>query len=65
LKEGGINVNCVLPGRIDTPANRQETPEADFSKWVRPEALAEVIVFLASPAAAAVHGAAVPVYGLS
>lgn len=65
LKEHGINVNCVLPGTIDTPSNRAARPDADFSRWVAPEALGEVIMFLCSPAARAIHGAAIPVYGLS
>lgn len=65
LKRNGINVNCVVPGTIDTPSNREEMPSADFSRWVKPEALADVILFLASDAARAVHGAAIPVYGLS
>lgn len=65
LKEQGINVNAILPGTIDTPQNRAATPTADFSKWVAPEALAEVILFLASDASRAIHGAAIPVYGLS
>jgi len=65
LKEYGINVNCVLPGTIDTPSNRAARPDADFSRWVTPEALSEVILFLCSPAARAIHGAAIPVYGLS
>ncbi|MFQ5922744.1 MAG: SDR family NAD(P)-dependent oxidoreductase [Anaerolineales bacterium] len=63
LKDQGINVNCVLPGHLDTPKNREETPEADFSRWVAPSAVAEVILFLASEAASAVHGAAIPAYG--
>jgi NAD(P)-dependent dehydrogenase (short-subunit alcohol dehydrogenase family) len=63
LKKQGINVNCVLPGTIDTPQNRASMPKADTSRWVTPEALADVILFLASDAARAVHGAAVPVYG--
>jgi NAD(P)-dependent dehydrogenase (short-subunit alcohol dehydrogenase family) len=63
LKQSGINVNCVLPGTIDTPQNRQERPGADFSKWVEPDAIADVILFLASDAASAVNGAAVPVFG--
>lgn len=65
LKEQGINVNCVLPGTLDTPNNRAARPDADFSRWVTPEALSEVMLFLCSPAARAIHGAAIPVYGLS
>lgn len=63
LKANDINVNCILPGMIDTPPNRQAMPDADYSQWVAPEALAEVILFLASDAARAIHGAAVPVFG--
>jgi NAD(P)-dependent dehydrogenase (short-subunit alcohol dehydrogenase family) len=63
LKKSGINVNCVLPSTIDTPQNREDMPKADTGRWVSPEALADVILFLASDAARAVHGAAVPVYG--
>ncbi len=65
LREQGINVNCVLPTIIDTPENREAMADADHSRWVAPEALAEVIVFLASDSARAVHGAALPVTGLS
>ena len=65
LRHAGITANCILPGIIDTPANRAETPNADFSKWVSPESLANVILFLASDAAADVNGAAIPVYGRS
>jgi len=61
----GINVNCILPGTIDTPQNRAAMPEADFSRWVPPAALADVVVFLASEASRAVTGAAIPVYGQS
>ena len=63
LRDDGINVNAVLPSIIDTPPNRGAMPDADFSRWVAPEALAEVIGFLASNAARAVHGALVPVLG--
>jgi NAD(P)-dependent dehydrogenase (short-subunit alcohol dehydrogenase family) len=65
LREKNINVNCVLPTIIDTPENRAAMPKADPAKWVAPTDLANVIVFLASDAARAVHGAAVPVSGLS
>ena len=65
LKARGINVNCIIPGTIDTPQNREANPEADQSQWVTPESLAEVILFLASNAARDVHGAALPVYGRS
>jgi NAD(P)-dependent dehydrogenase (short-subunit alcohol dehydrogenase family) len=65
LKRSGINVNCVLPGTIDTVPNREAMPSADYNRWVKPEALADVIMFLASDAARAVHGVCVPVYGLS
>ena len=65
LRNEGINVNCILPGTIDTPQNRKNMPNADFSRWVSPESLAEVIFFLTSDAAQDLHGAAVPVYGRS
>jgi len=65
LKDRGINVNCVLPGTIDTPENREAMPNANHDKWVPPEAVADVILFLASDAARAIHGAAVPIYGRS
>jgi len=65
LRQANINVNCVLPGTIDTPQNREAMPQADFSRWVAPEAIADVILFLASEAARAIHGAAVPIYGRS
>jgi NAD(P)-dependent dehydrogenase (short-subunit alcohol dehydrogenase family) len=65
LRTKNINVNCVLPTVLDTPENRAAMPDADPANWVAPEALADVIVFLASDAARAVHGAALPVTGLS
>ena len=65
LREKNINVNCVLPTVIDTPENRAAMPDADPSRWVAPADLANVVVFLASDAAKAVHGAALPVTGLS
>jgi NAD(P)-dependent dehydrogenase (short-subunit alcohol dehydrogenase family) len=65
LRNHGINVNAVLPSILDTPRNRQDMPDADFSLWVQPIDLASVICFLGSEAARAVHGALVPVSGLS
>ena len=65
LREHGINVNCVLPTIIDTPENRAGIPKADPRRWVAPADLAAVILFLSSDAARAVHGAALPVTGLS
>ncbi|MFO1398815.1 MAG: SDR family NAD(P)-dependent oxidoreductase [Burkholderiales bacterium] len=65
LRARNINVNCVLPTILDTPENRKAMPDADPARWVAPADLASVIVFLASPAARAIHGAAVPVTGLS
>jgi NAD(P)-dependent dehydrogenase (short-subunit alcohol dehydrogenase family) len=61
----GININCVLPGTIDTPENRAAMPNAEQEKWVKPEEVAAVILFLASEAARAVNGVALPVYGES
>jgi NAD(P)-dependent dehydrogenase (short-subunit alcohol dehydrogenase family) len=61
--KGKITVNAVLPSTIDTAANRAGMPNADFAKWVRPEELADVILFLASDAASAVTGALLPVNG--
>jgi NAD(P)-dependent dehydrogenase (short-subunit alcohol dehydrogenase family) len=65
LRGQGINVNAVLPGTLDTPRNRADMPGADPSRWVAPQDLANVICFLCSDAARAVHGALVPVVGLS
>jgi NAD(P)-dependent dehydrogenase (short-subunit alcohol dehydrogenase family) len=64
LRDKGINVNCILPSTIDTPQNRADMPKADPRRWVAPEALADVVLFLASDAARAIHGAAIPVSGL-
>ncbi len=65
LRGQHINVNCIMPSIIDTPANRNAMPDADYSKWVKPADLASVVGFLASDASCAVHGASVPVVGLS
>ena len=65
LRDENINVNAVLPSIIDTPTNRTDMPGADHAKWVSPDDLAQVICFLGSDSARAVHGALVPVVGLS
>ncbi len=62
-KQLGVTANAVLPSIIDTPANRQAMPHADFSKWVAPEAIAKLIVWLTSDEAADVSGAIIPIYG--
>ncbi|MFP5211172.1 MAG: SDR family NAD(P)-dependent oxidoreductase [Acidobacteriota bacterium] len=59
----GVRVNSILPSIIDTPANRQAMPNADFASWPKPEEIAQVILFLCSDAAKTIHGAALPVYG--
>ncbi|MCI0696221.1 SDR family oxidoreductase [candidate division KSB1 bacterium] len=58
-----ITANAVIPGTIDTPANRQAMPQANFDEWVKPEALAQVILFLSSEEAQAITGATIPVLG--
>lgn len=59
----GVRVNSVLPSVIDTPANRESMPKANYAKWPKPEEIARVIVFLCSGDAEVIHGAAIPVYG--
>ena len=63
LKDRNITVNTILPGTLDTPANRAAMPDADTTRWVEPAALADVAAFLASGAARAVTGAAIRVFG--
>ncbi len=58
----GVAANVILPSIIDTPANRIAMPEADFSRWVKPEALAALMLYLASDAAGALNGASIPLY---
>jgi len=65
LRDKNVNVNCVLPTTIDTPENRAAMPGADPARWVAPEDLAKVIVFLGSSDARAIHGAAISVPALS
>lgn len=62
--KGRVRVNAVLPSTIDTPANRKDMPDADPKKWVTPDDLAKVMLFLASDDARAVTGALMPVTGL-
>src|SRR5262245_11597069 len=63
VKARGVCVNCILPSVVDTPANRAASPDADHSRWVRPEEIGAVVRFLCAPEASAVTGAAIPVYG--
>lgn len=63
VKAAGIRVNAVLPGTIDTPQNREAMPDADASKFVKPNAIADVIAFLVSDASRAVTGVSLPVFG--
>jgi NAD(P)-dependent dehydrogenase (short-subunit alcohol dehydrogenase family) len=65
VKGTGVRVNSVLPSIIDTELNRKAMPTADFSKWPKPEEIAQVILFLCSPEAKLINGAAIPVYGES
>ena len=62
-KDQGLTVNAILPSIIDTPANRKEMPQADFTRWVAPEAVADVVAFLLSDGARAITGAGIPVMG--
>lgn len=63
LKGTGLRANSILPGIIDTEANRQAMPSANFAAWPKPEAIARVILFLCSDDAALINGASIPVYG--
>ncbi|HEY1205477.1 MAG: SDR family NAD(P)-dependent oxidoreductase [Bryobacteraceae bacterium] len=63
VKLTGVTANVVLPSVIDTPANRAADPNAGFSRWVKPESIARLLLWLASEAAADINGAVVPIYG--
>lgn len=63
VKNAGITANIVLPSVIDTPANRAANPNADYSRWVKPESIAALLAFLASDAASDINGAVIPIYG--
>jgi NAD(P)-dependent dehydrogenase (short-subunit alcohol dehydrogenase family) len=62
-KDAGITANVILPGTMDTPANRKDMPDADVSKWVQPASVASLIMWLAGDAGKDVTGAVLPVYG--
>jgi len=62
-KDAGLTANVILPGTMDTPANRKSIPNADFSKWVRPATVANLIIWLAGDAGEDINGAVIPVYG--
>jgi NAD(P)-dependent dehydrogenase (short-subunit alcohol dehydrogenase family) len=62
-KDAGVTANVILPGTIDTPANRKAMPDADVSKWVQPENIAKLITWLAGDAGKEVNGAVIPIYG--
>jgi NAD(P)-dependent dehydrogenase (short-subunit alcohol dehydrogenase family) len=64
-KKVNINVNCIMPTIIDTPANRKAMPQADFNKWVKPEDLTNVVLFLSSDEAKTITGAAIPTFGVN
>jgi NAD(P)-dependent dehydrogenase (short-subunit alcohol dehydrogenase family) len=63
LRGTGVRVNSILPSIIDTAANRRAMPNADFSKWPKPEEIARVILFVCGEEARLIHGASIPVYG--
>src|SRR6267378_4118303 len=62
-KDAGLTANVVLPGTMDTPANRKAMPRADFSKWVQPGDVVDVVLWLADDRAARITGTAIPVEG--
>ena len=63
MKEQSVTVNAVLPSIIDTPTNRADMPKADYSRWVPPQAIADLIVFLLSDKARHITGACIPITG--
>jgi len=62
-KDAGLTANVILPGTMDTPANRKSIPNSDFSKWVPPSTVASLITWLAGDAGKDINGAVIPVYG--
>lgn len=63
LRGTGVTINCIVPSTIDTEANRRMMPKADPAKWVKPEEVAALLLFLCSPQAEAINGAVIPIYG--
>ncbi|HEX5691516.1 MAG TPA: SDR family NAD(P)-dependent oxidoreductase [Roseiflexaceae bacterium] len=63
LRDQNVTANAILPSTIDTPSNRKGSPNADHSRWVQPDEIARVILFLAGPDARVISGATIPVYG--
>ena len=64
-EDAGLTANVVLPGTMDTPANRKAMPDADFSKWVQPKDVADLVLWLSDERACHVTGVAVPIEGAS
>jgi NAD(P)-dependent dehydrogenase (short-subunit alcohol dehydrogenase family) len=60
-KDAGLTANVILPGTMDTPANRKSMPNADFSKWLQPSAVAELAAWLADEDAAHINGVSIPI----
>ncbi|MBP1691857.1 MAG: 3-oxoacyl-[acyl-carrier-protein] reductase, partial [Bacteroidetes bacterium] len=63
LKGTGVTANAVAPSVIDTPANRLSMPDADWKRWIRPEDMASIILYLCSPGAREINGATLPIKG--
>jgi NAD(P)-dependent dehydrogenase (short-subunit alcohol dehydrogenase family) len=63
--DAGMTANVILPGTMDTPTNRKDMPNADFSQWVQPASVASLMVWLAGDAGKEINGAVIPVYGNS
>jgi NAD(P)-dependent dehydrogenase (short-subunit alcohol dehydrogenase family) len=62
-KDDGLTANVILPGTMDTPANRKAIPNADVSKWVQPSSVAKLVVWIAGDAGKEINGSVIPVYG--
>jgi NAD(P)-dependent dehydrogenase (short-subunit alcohol dehydrogenase family) len=62
-KDAGLTANVILPDTMDTPTNRKSMPKADFSKWVKPQDVADLVLYLADDRASQLTGTAIPVRG--